>query len=183
MSNKNKFTRMKVYTDTEAYNRAVKLSSDKIELIKEAFHWMGQHIDTKEIDRVRFIQDAVHEFNKVLMKQKGDIVKAKVGVDKIHFLLDIRISHLVEYQRKIESIDIPVYVKEDDFISGVVEDDYVVYTENEEQNDKLIKANNLIQALDLVSEYRKVYPLDICRGTSEFLKYDMRSQKYLPNIF
>ena len=44
-----------------------------------------------------------------------------------------------------------------------------VYTENEEQNDKLIKANNLIQALDLVSEYRKVYPLDICRGTSEFL--------------
>ena len=75
-------------------------------------------------------------------------------------------------QSPYESIDAKVYVKDEDFVTGVSMEDFTRYTQNEEENERVIRANQLIHSLDMVSKYVKVYPVDIQRGTSAFIKYD-----------
>ena len=92
------------------------------------------------------------------------------------------VTELKQIQGPADNLNVKVGIKDNEYFSVVNEDDYWVMTKNEEQNDKLIKANNLIQAIDMVSKYRKVYPADICRGTSGFLNFDFRRQKYYLNL-
>ena len=75
-----------------------------------------------------------------------------------------------------------VYVEEDDFVCGVSLEEFTRYTQNEEENQRLIICNNLIDAIDKVEKYNKVYAGDIIRGTSNFLKFDFRKNVYIPNI-
>ena len=35
---------------------------------------------------------------------------------------------------------------------------------------------------DMVSKYVKIYPIDIQRGTSAFIKFDYQRNKYVPNL-
>ena len=73
-----------------------------------------------------------------------------------------------------------IYVEEngDDFKCKVDSKDYTTYTKNPEENKRLIVTNNLVNALDMVEKYAKVYPLTIQQATSQFVRYDITSNKY-----
>ena len=176
------FVKMKVYEDVSAYNRAVKDAESKIKVIEVGLEWSAKHIDTDRINRQNFITDMVAEFNRQVVLQKGDIVKQEIAVEKLHFLLDIHITELYAIQKQFESIDAKVYIKDEDFVTGVSMEDYTRYTQNEEENDRVIRANQLIHSLDMVSKYTKVSPADIQRGTSAFIKHDFRENKFIPNL-
>ena len=179
---KKPFVPMKVAVDSIGYNQAVKEAEDRIKVVQVALEWCEKQVDINKIDRKMFLADMVAEFNKQLDSQKGDIVKQKIAVEKLHFLLDVSISQLMEIQKQYERFDAQVYVKDDDFVSGVSLEDYTRYTINEKENEKLIKANLFIDAIDMVSKYNKTYPVDLCRGTSNFITYNFRENKYIPNI-
>ena len=133
------FVKMKVYEDVSAYNRAVKDAESKIKVIEVGLEWSAKHIDTDRINRQNFITDMVAEFNRQVVLQKGDIVKQEIAVEKLHFLLDIHITELYAIQKQFESIDAKVYIKDEDFVTGVSMEDYTRYTQNEEENDRVIK--------------------------------------------
>tara|TARA_Y100000739_G_C20547036_1_gene436381 strand:- start:169 stop:726 length:558 start_codon:yes stop_codon:yes gene_type:complete len=181
MKNKKEFIPMPIYFQEQSFKEAEKRSKNKLDLISQALEWCSQHINIDKLNRENFLFDFVAEFNKQLLAQKGDIVKAKVGVDKIHFLLDIHISKLKEIQKEFDDIKIDVEINKDDYFCKVEKEKYTIYTKNEDENTKLIKANYLIDAIDKVSGYQKVYPLDLCRGTSNFISYDIRNNKYFLN--
>ena len=181
MKKKNKFIAMPIYFQEQSFKEAEKRSKNKLDLISQALEWCSQHINIDKLNRENFLFDFVAEFNKELLAQKGNIVKAKVGVDKIHFLLDIHISKLKEIQKEFDDIKFDVDVHGDDYVCEVDREKYTIYTKNEEENEKLIKANYLIDAIEKTSTYRKVYPLDLCRGTSNFISYDIRNNKYFLN--
>lgn len=176
------FVKMKVYEDITSYNRAVKDAENKIKIIEVGLEWCAKHIDTDKIDRKKFVTDMVAEFNRQVTLQKGDMTKVELAVEKLHFLLDIHITELYSIQKQYESIEANVYVDNDDFVTGVSLDDYTRYTQDEEENERVIRANQLIHSLDMVSKYVKVYPADIQRGTSNYIKYDLRQNKYIPNL-
>ncbi len=176
------FVKMKVYEDVSAYNRAVKDAESKIKVIEVGLEWCAKHIDTDKIDRKKFLSDMVEEFNRQVVQQKGDIVKQEIAVEKLHFLLDIHITKLYSIQKQYESIQANVYVDKDDFVTGVSLEDYTRYTSTEEENEKVIRANQLIHSLDMVSKYTKIYPIDIQRGVSAFIKFDYTRNKYIPNL-
>ena len=176
------FVKMKVYEDISGYNRAVKDAERKIKVIDVGLEWCSKHIETDRIDRQNFLTDMVAEFNRQVVLQKGDIVKQEIAVEKLHFLLDIHITELYSIQKQYESIDAKVYVKDEDFVTGVSMEEYTRYTQNEEENERVIRANQLIHSLDMVSKYVKVYPVDIQRGTSAFIKYDFTRNRYIPNL-
>lgn len=179
---KKKFVPMKVQFRQEEHKRALSDAEAKLKLINEGLKWCEKHVDIESIDRKGFLVDMEKEFEKQFLKQKGDIVKQSIAIDKLYFLLDVSIGELQEIQRQADRLRVKVYVKDEDYISAVVEEDYWMYTKNEEENEMLIKANNLISALDMISKYRKVYPYHICQGVSNFIGYDMRSGKYVLNL-
>jgi|TARA_R100000734_G_C3285549_1_gene78339 hypothetical protein len=179
---KKAFVKMKVWEDETSYNKAVKSAEDKIGIVKQGLEWCNKHIDIGLVDRKKFVADMVAEFNRQLVEQKGDIVKQAIAVEKLHFLLDIHITELLAIRERFDRIDVNIYVEDNDFICGVSLEDYTLYTKNEEENQRLIICNNLIDAIDKVEKYNKCYAGDICRGTSGFLKFDFRKNVYIPNI-
>ena len=181
MKNK-EFVKMKIYTDMDSYNRAVREAESRIKAVQVALEWGEKHIAIDKVDRKKFLIDVVEEFNRQLEIQKGDIVKQKIAVEKLHFLLDVHVSELVAIQQQYERFEAPIYVKDEDIVSGVSQEDFIKYTSTIEENERLIKANNLIDALSQIEKYVKVYPQDICRGSSNFVRYDLRENKYIVNM-
>ena len=182
MKKSKEFVKMKVYEDISSYKRAIKDAESKIKVIEVGLEWCAKHIDTSKVDRQNFMTDMVAEFNRQLVLQKGDIVKQEIAVEKLHFLLDIHITRLYSIQTQYESINAKVKLKDEEFLVDVALEDYTRYTTNEEENDKVIRANQLIHSLDMVSKYAKVYPIDIQRGVSAFIKFDYTRNKYIPNL-
>ena len=179
---KKAFVKMKIWEDETSYNKAIEQAEDKIGVVKKGLEWCGKHIDIDKIDKKKFLADMVAEFNRQVVLQKGDIVKQKIAVEKLHFLLDIHITELRAIREQCDRINVNVYVEEDDFVCGVSLEEFTRYTQNEEENQRLIIANNFIDAIDKVQKYNKTYPIDLSRGTSEFVKFDFRKNVYIPNI-
>ena len=185
MSKSKKFVPMKVSVNERAFKLAEKKAEDKLKILSGAFSWCSNHIDTDAIDRSLFLKDMVAEFRRCLQEQKGAaIVNAKLSDEKLMFLLDIQDSQLKNYETEFKSIDAEVKIADngDDWYSKVDIENYTRYTTSMEENEKVIRGNNLIKALDLVSKYSRVYPLGIQQAISSFLIYDMGSQSYKVNI-
>jgi hypothetical protein len=104
-------------------------------------------------------------------------------LDKLAFLLDIRMDALVDLKNQYDSIrDVEVEVVNDDYKVEVSQEPFIRYTENEEENERVIRGNNLIKALELISKYVQIYPLTIQQATSNYLTFDMRTQTYKINL-
>lgn len=179
---KKAFVKMKVWADETSYNKAVQQAEDKISIVKKGLKWCSKHIDIDSIDKKKFLADMVAEFNRNLEIQKGDITKVKLAVEKLQFLLDIHITELRAIREQYDRINVDVYIEDDDFVCGVSLEDFTRYTSTEEENQKLIIANNYIDAIEKVQKYNKTYPIDLCRGTTDFVKFDFRKNVYIPNI-
>lgn len=182
MSAKKKFVPMKVKLNVETLQLDKKNAESKLKYLGEGLKWCSKHIDINKLDRKQFLFDMEKAFEEQVIQQHGDIVKKEIAVDKLYFLLDISIVGLRQIQNKADNLRIKVGVKDNDYFTQVIEEDYWIMTRNEEQNEMLIRANNLIQALEMVGKYRKVFPTDVCRATSNFLNYDYRRNNYFMNI-
>ena len=176
----NKFTPMKVYTDERAYNNAQAKAEQKLKVLWEAFEWCSQHINEDDINRQKFLEDMSKEFERLFVIKNKSIVNKALSYDKLLFLLDVNTDALVELENRYNSYESKVFVSEDstDFLTKVDAKDYTIYTKNKDENDRLIVANNLINAIGMVERYSKVYPLTIQQATSSFLKFDIVANKY-----
>ena len=179
---KDNFVKMKIYFDYHSFDLAERRANDKIDTINQAIKWCEQHIDISKIDKHEFLKDMVTEFSNCLELQKSDIVNTKLSVDKLMFLLDINIAELNSLMHKFNSNKEIVEVVNSEFKCNIDKEIYTKYTENQEENQKLICGNNLIKALELVGKYKKVYPHNIQMGTSNFIQFDMRKKKYEVNM-
>tara|TARA_R110001606_G_scaffold390109_1_gene556823 strand:+ start:74 stop:631 length:558 start_codon:yes stop_codon:yes gene_type:complete len=176
---KDKFVPMKITFMTREYNQAEQDASNKLKLINEAFDWCKQHIDTSKINKSMFVYDMIVEFGECLVEEKGDAVKIKISAEKLMFLLDIEISKLASLKSSFDySSSLVVKVWEGEFICPVNKEDFQIYTKDQEENDKLIAGNNLVKALDMVSKYTKIYPLNIQQATSGFLEFQLSKNSY-----
>ena len=176
---KDKFVPMKITFMTREYNQAEQDASNKLKLIHEAFDWCKQHIDTSKINKSMFVYDMIVEFGECLVEEKGDAVKIKISAEKLMFLLDIEISKLASLNSSFNySSSLVVKVWEGEFICPVNKEDFQIYTKDQEENDKLIAGNNLVKALDMVSKYTKIYPLNIQQATSGFLQFQLSKNSY-----
>ena len=175
-----KFVPMKVYTDERAYKNAQKQADEKLKVLWEAFEWCATHIHENDINRQSLIENMSNEFERLFVKKNKSIVNKALSYDKLLFLLDVNTDKLVELQNKFNSYKIKVNVSEDntDFECKVDAKDFTTYTKNKEENERLIVVNNLINALSLVERYSKVYPLTIQQATSQFVRFDITTNKY-----
>ena len=177
-----KFVPMKVHVNEQGYKYAQKCAKEKLEILWAGMSWCGSHINTDAIDRKLFLNDMVKEFRRCVQEQKGKQMGIKLTDEKLLFLLDINDSPLSNYAMEFNKIDADIIVKGDDYASIVDIENFTRYTENEVENEKIIRGNNLIKALDLVGKYTKVLPFQVQQATSNFLTFDISDNGYKINI-
>ena len=90
------------------------------------------------------------------------------GVRRVAYKHDDNKSELVQIDNETVATKIDI-------------NDYTIWTRNEDENKRLEVANELIDVLDKVGSFSKVYPLTITQGISNFLLFDTAKHQYKVN--
>lgn len=176
------FKKQPVRTNAEGYKTALNKAKNGVHLLEEALDFCSKYIDVNKVDLREFKDNMVNEFKRVFYEKHRASLQLEVKVEKILQLLDVSITTLVQIHDNFNKLNTDkIGVSKGKYVVKVKESDYVVYTINEEQNKKLEVANKLIDAVNEVSRYSKVYPLNFTSGTSNFIGYDLRSQEFYLN--
>ena len=96
--------------------------------------------------------------------------------------LDVDLQVLKEYQYKHDDNKSELIQVDNETIATKIDiNDYTIWTRNEAENKRLEVANELIDVLDKVGSFSKVYPLTITQGISNFLLFDTAKHQYKVN--
>lgn len=185
-----KFKPMLIRFDEDGFNTEVHRMETKSNILSKALEWMHKNsanvkftpkdeYEWNELDR-----GFVEWFKKKYWEVNSDLVKLPITVDKALDLMEVNLAPLWTLWKQYKDI-VPLHcpLEADDGIFFIVpKEPYQVYTKSAEENKKLKLGRKLIQVLEEVDEVSHIYPLDIQKGTSELLKYNLRRAEYTVNI-
>ena len=178
------FTPIKLDVNYAAYNKAVKQGEAKINNFIEALVWCYKnYVDEKDFNDTAFNEDMMLEFKEAFLKKNSKLVRLDIGYEKLIDLLDVNLDTLKEFQYTHDENPIEIKVLPNGDVAKVEIniEDYTTYTKNENENDMLEAASDLMAALKKVDRFSKVYPLTITQGISNFLLFDMKQNQYRIN--
>ena len=178
------FTPIKLDVNYAAYNKAVKQGEAKINNFIEALEWCYKnYVDEKDFNDAAFNEDMMLEFKEAFLKKNSKLVRLDIGYEKLIDLLDVNLDTLKEFQYTHDENPIEIKVLPNGDVAKVEIniEDYTTYTKNENENDMLEAASELMAALKKVDRFSKVYPLTITQGVSNFILFDMKQNQYRIN--
>lgn len=176
-----KFTPKKIEVNQIAYTKAVKDAEEKLNNFKEALDWVYSN-NVNEVDDMAFNDDMLTEYKRCFMLQNSNVVKLDISYDKLLDLLDVNLQILKEFQYKHDDNKSELVQIDKETVATKIDiNDYTIWTRNESENERLDVANELINVLDKVGSFSKVYPLTITQGISNFLLFDTAKHQYKVN--
>ena len=176
-----KFTPKKIEVNHVAYTKAVKDAEEKINNFKEALDWVYSN-NVSEVDDMAFNEDMLTEYKRCFMLQNSNVVKLDISFEKLLDLLDVDLQVLKEFQYKHDDNKSELVQIDNETVATKIDiNDYTIWTKNEAENKRLEVANELIDILDKVGSFSKVYPLTITQGISNFLLFDTAKHQYKVN--
>ena len=176
-----KFTPKKIEVNQVAYTKAVKDAEEKLNNFKEALDWVYSN-NVNEVDDMAFNDDMLTEYKRCFMLQNSNVVKLDISYDKLLDLLDVNLQILKEFQYKHDDNKSELVQIDKETVATKIDiNDYTIWTRNESENERLDVANELINVLDKVGSFSKVYPLTITQGISNFLLFDTAKHQYKVN--
>lgn len=176
-----KFTPKKIEVNQVAYTKAVKDAEEKLNNFKEALDWVYSN-NVNEVDDMAFNDDMLTEYKRCFMLQNSNVVKLDISFEKLLDLLDVNLQILKEFQYKHDDNKSELVQIDKETVATKIDiNDYTIWTRNESENERLDVANELINVLDKVGSFSKVYPLTITQGISNFLLFDTAKHQYKVN--
>ena len=176
-----KFTPKKIEVNQVAYTKAVKDAEEKLNNFKEALDWVYSN-NVNEVDDMAFNDDMLTEYKRCFMLQNSNVVKLDISFEKLLDLLDVNLQILKEFQYKYDDNKSELVQIDKETVATKIDiNDYTIWTRNESENQRLDVANELINVLDKVGSFSKVYPLTITQGISNFLLFDTAKHQYKVN--
>ena len=176
-----KFTPKKIEVNQIAYTKAVKDAEEKLNNFKEALDWVYSN-NVSEVDDMAFNNDMLTEYKRCFMLQNSNVVKLDISFEKLLDLLDVNLQILKEFQYKHDDNKSELVQIDKETVATKIDiNDYTIWTRNESENQRLDVANELINVLDKVGSFSKVYPLTITQGISNFLLFDTAKHQYKVN--
>tara|TARA_R110000823_G_scaffold31293_3_gene89225 strand:+ start:537 stop:1121 length:585 start_codon:yes stop_codon:yes gene_type:complete len=178
------FTPIKLDVNFEAYTKAIEKGEAKINNFIEALEWCYKnYVDEKDFNDAAFNEDMMLEFQEAFLKKNSKLVRLDIGYEKLIDLLDVNLDTLKEFQYAHDENPIEIKILPNGDVAKVEIniEDYTTYTKNENENDMLEAASELMAALKKVERFSKVYPLTITQGVSNFLLFDMKQSQYRIN--
>ena len=178
------FTPIKLDVNFEAYTKAIDKGEAKINNFIEALEWCYKnYVEEKDFNDAAFNEDMMLEFKEAFLKKNSKLVRLDIGYEKLIDLLDVNLDALKEFQYAHDENPIEIKILPNGDVAKVEIDieDFTTYTKNENENDMLEAASELMAALKKVDRFSKVYPLTITQGVSNFLLFDMKQNQYRIN--
>lgn len=178
-----KFTPQKIEVNHIAYNVAIKEAEAKIENFKAALNFAyNNHVKETDLNQTGFNESFTQEYKRCFLKENSKKVQLEIPYEKLLDLLSVNLDTLKELEYKHHENTAQLEIIDNETVATEVSiEDFTVYTRNESENKRLAAKENLVKALNEVSEFQKVYPVTIAQGTSNFILYDTRSNEYILN--
>lgn len=166
--------------DKEGYNAAKKIVDQKIAAFDVAVQWASKYVEIRNIEA--FEADMVAEFKKDLLHKHEKNIGLPINADKLINLLDIPVYEFNRIATQYYEISVDVKVLDRKVIAEVDKSDYQLWTISEEENIRLRAARKFVEAVEELEQFTKVFPMNLTSGTSGMISYNMREQKYYPNV-
>jgi hypothetical protein len=173
------FKKKLVWFDQGSYNRAVKDAEKKISLLEDCINWVKYHI--KDVKTEEFRLDMVAYFLKQLGKEKKEFAALKIRPEKVADLLDINTAELSRLEAIYNNSVGSIKFTKDKAEVDVSKEAFKTYTASQKQNDELVIANDLINAIERLQKVRTVYPVQIIGSLGGFLNYHQGTQQWKLN--
>lgn len=177
------FERKVIFEDTRLRDLSNRQAKEKLELLNKAVEWCkikGVKLETKK-EKEEFKIDFVEFFKKKFYSINGTKTGLPLNVNKLMDLLDINILELQRILDKYLNNPIRIQIRKGEYSAAVTPEKYVMFTKTELENEMLEAMNEFVESLKKIEKYKKVYPFDICRGTSRFMNFDTSTGKYFLN--
>ena len=188
MENK-EFKPILLFCDNSGYNRACKEAEDKLLAIDKCLVWCvnnGVHIKSKDL-MSSFLDNPLQTFKDEWYRINSKKIELNVNIEKLLELCEIDIRDLGVLREGVRRYNAEIGIANDrktklfKYVAKVNKEDYSHYTKNESENERVIKLQKFINALEDVGDFTKVYPANIQQGLNNVVHYDISQSKYVIN--
>ena len=171
---------MLVFTDEVSYQEAMRRADEKRRLFIKALEVASYHIAIE--DSKEFAEGFTAYFKEQFYNKHKEKVMLQISVEKMLDLLDVNLKPLQDLETKFKSINAELRWKGNKPYAYVDKKPFERWTTSAEENNKVKAGRKLLDAIDEISKYSKVYPLAIQQATSNLVSYNMRENKYFINL-
>ena len=168
------------FFDEEGYNRAVDEAQKKIDIFNQGVKWCGQYITVDAFESFAF--NMVSYFKERYYDENKSKIQLEISVDKLLSLLDIDISELQKIQDKFIRLNSEILFQKGKPIVKVDKKPFESWTKTPDENKRVKDGHQLIKALEKIHTYSTVRGFDIQRGLNSFIRFDIRKNKFYPNL-
>ena len=174
------FKKKVITINNEGLKQAEKVAEAKITLLQSAMKEAEKHIEITYFKE--FSEDFIaYTTKKVLDKNKG-LKELNLTSDKVLNLLEINLNKLYEIQVEFEENKTKVYFDKDGSpFTKVDKEQFISWTKNEEENERLEAFQYLILSVEEIQKYTHVYKGEIATLTSNAVRFDLRLNKWIIN--
>ena len=122
------------------------------------------------------------EFDISCLDKNKSLKELNLSPDKVLSLLDIDLDKLYNIQVEFEENKTQLlFDKEGSPFTKVDKNQFITWTKNEEENERLEAIQNLLISIEDLQQYYHVYKGDIQRVTSNAVRYNMRNNQWYIN--
>ena len=174
------FKKKVISINNEGLKQAEKVAEAKINLLQSAIDEAKKHVTIDDLKA--FSEDFIsYTTNKIIDKNKS-LKDLNLTSDKVLSLLDIDLNKLYNIQVEFEeNKNQLLFDKEGSPYTKVDKEQFIQYTKNEKENERLRAIQNLISSVEEIQQYYHVYKGDLQRVTSNAFRWDMRTSQWVIN--
>ncbi|MDG1285238.1 MAG: hypothetical protein P8P34_04865 [Flavobacteriaceae bacterium] len=174
------FKKKVITINNEGLKQSEKVAEDKINLLQAAIDEAKKHVTVDDLKA--FSEDFIsYTTNKIIDKNKS-LKSLNLSPDKVLSLLDIDLNKLYNIQVEFEENKTQLlFDKEGSPYTKVDKEQFIQYTKNEQENERLQAIQNLISSVEEIQKYTHVYKGEIATLTSNAVRFDLRLNKWIIN--
>jgi len=171
------FKKKVISTNNEGLKQAEKVAEAKITLLQSAIDEAKKHITVDDLKA--FGEDFISYTTKKIIDKNKSLKSLNLSPDKVLSLLDVDLNKLYNIQVEFEeNKNQLLFDKEGSPFTRVDKEQFIQYTKNEEENERLKAIQNLLISIEDLQQYYHVYKGDIQRVTSNAFRWDMRTSQW-----
>jgi hypothetical protein len=174
------FKKKLITISNEGLKQAEKVAEAKITLLQAAIDEAKKHVTIDDLKA--FSEDFISYTTKKIIDKNKSLKNLNLTSDKVLSLLEIDLNKLYNIQVEFEENKTQLlFDKEGSPFTRVDKEQFIQYTKNEEENERLKAIQNLIASIEDLQQYYHVYKGDIQRVTSNAFRWDMRTSQWEVN--
>ena len=175
------FKKKVISMSDEGLKQAEKVAEAKITLLQKAIDEAKKHVTIDDLKA--FSEGFISYTTKKIIDKNNSLKSLNLSPDKVLSLLEIDLDKLYNIQVEFEENKTQLlFDKEGSPFTKVDKNQFITWTKNEEENERLEAIQNLLISIEDLQQYYHVYKGDLQRVTSNAFRWDMRNNQWDINL-